>query len=550
MTELASSLRQRNIGSDRKTFDVGGGWAPTGNMRLFTDYRHEKRDGVDIMAGSGYTQSSLLPRRFDFETDQFDAGMLYGTRSVNLKLAYYGSFFNNKESSLTWATPFTTTPGAEELRQAQEPDNNFQQLSLSGTWRTSTWDTVLAFSAAAGRGKQNETLLPYTINPDLNSRALPVSSLNAKVETSNYALTATSRPVERLRIKVAYNYDDRNNKTKQYDWERVAVDLLNSGDVEQNTPYDFDRWRVKVSAEYRLFDDLKISAGYDYTELNRNYQEVAEQTEDTGWGQLRWQASSWLDLRIRGGASERDFNRYDTTVAESLGQNPLLRKYLLAYRYREFGELTASISVPDKPFSLGVTVFASDDNYKPSELGIYGSDELRYTADFSWTISENASTYLVIGHEGIDADQRGSEQFSVADWSAHHNDKFDNVGAGFLWRQADGKLDLKFDYTYSDGKTKILVQSQSGGDSQLPNLTSKRNSLRLESTYRWSDKWAATADIRYEDFSVDDWALQDVAPDTLPTILTLGAEPYDYNVWAIGIGFRYSFGAGDIALPN
>ena len=48
--------------------------------------------------------------------------------------------------------------------------------------------------------------------------------------------------------------------------------------------------------------------------------------------------------------------------------------------------------------------------------------------------------------------------------------------------------------------------------------------------------------LRYENFSTDDWALQGVAPDTLPTILTLGAEPYDDEVWMLGIGFRYLLG--------
>ena len=43
-------------------------------------------------------------------------------------------------------------------------------------------------------------------------------------------------------------------------------------------------------------------------------------------------------------------------------------------------------------------------------------------------------------------------------------------------------------------------------------------------------------------FTAEDWALQCAAPDTLPTILTLGAQPYDYEVWLAGIGFRYLIG--------
>ena len=37
-------------------------------------------------------------------------------------------------------------------------------------------------------------------------------------------------------------------------------------------------------------------------------------------------------------------------------------------------------------------------------------------------------------------------------------------------------------------------------------------------------------------------SLQGFAPDTLPTILALGAQPYDYDVWMFGIGVRYLIG--------
>jgi len=415
-------------------------------------------------------------------------------------------------------------------------------LSLSGTWRTSAWDTVFAFSSAAGRGEQNDELLPYTINPNVNAGALPVTSLNAKVDTGNYAFTVTARPASRLRLKLAYNFDERENNTVQSDWVRVITDLFDSGDSEQNPLYSFERSRLKISGELRVFNDFKFSAGYDRTDLDRAYHEVAEQTEDSGWGQVRWQPSDWFDLRVRGGSSERDINRYDTAVAESLGQNPLLRKYNLAYRYREFGELTASIAMPDKPFSVSATVFATEDSYTRSQLGMTDSEELRFAADFNWSISENASAYLMVGHESIDAAQLGSELGGDADWEAQHEDSFDHVGLGFLWRQTEDKFDLKLDYSHGTGETNIFVTSQSGGASQLPDLTSTLDSLRLEAEYRWSDKWHTTVKLRYEQFAVDDWALQDVASDTLPTVLTIGAEPYDYDVWAIGIGFRYLMG--------
>jgi len=48
--------------------------------------------------------------------------------------------------------------------------------------------------------------------------------------------------------------------------------------------------------------------------------------------------------------------------------------------------------------------------------------------------------------------------------------------------------------------------------------------------------------LRYENLPTEDWALEGVEPDTLPTVLGLGARPYDDEVWMVGISFRYFLG--------
>jgi hypothetical protein len=68
--------------------------------------------------------------------------------------------------------------------------------------------------------------------------------------------------------------------------------------------------------------------------------------------------------------------------------------------------------------------------------------------------------------------------------------------------------------------------------------------------YRWTEKLESTLDLRYERFAADDWALQDVEPDTLPTVLGLGGDPYDYDVWAVGIGIVYRPGSHELALAD
>ena len=45
-------------------------------------------------------------------------------------------------------------------------------------------------------------------------------------------------------------------------------------------------------------------------------------------------------------------------------------------------------------------------------------------------------------------------------------------------------------------------------------------------------------------------ALAGVQPDTIPTVLTMGAQPYDYDVWVVGLSFRYLVGGREIAFAE
>ncbi len=548
MTQLSTSLRRQDIGSDRQIIDFGTYWQPVRTVRLYADFSRQDRDGIDITSGTNYTQATLLPRFIDYRTDQVDAGVRFATPRSSVHLAFFGSWFSNQALAVTWETPFSSGPGTEQLRIASEPDNKFHQVSLSGAYRAGFWDTVVAFSLASGTGKQDDALLPYTINPNVTASPLPTSNLDGEVDTGNYALTFTARPFPRARVKLAYRYDERDNRTPLYDWNRVVVDLFSVADSEQNVPYSFERTTFSLSGELRLWKGMRVSGGWDRKEIERDYQEVAEQTIDAGWGQLRWAPLSWLDLRVKGGASERDIDRYDETLAASFGQNPLMRKYNLAYRYRSYGELSASISPVESPWSLTVTGLYADDRYNRSMLGITDSEEVRATADLSWAVSENAALYVMAGYELIDGLQLGSEQQGYWDWSAAHEDRFDHVGFGFNWREAEGRYSVRFDYNRGDGESQVDMFSLSGGDSRLPDLTSALDSARIEARFRLGERLDGTLDLRYERFELEDYAL--VAPATVPTVLTLGAEPYDYDVWAVGVGLRYRFGGGEIELAD
>ncbi len=308
-TELNSSLVSQNIESERKSLAFGGRYMLSDRFRISADFRRQKRDGTDVFAGSYFTQSSLLPRPFDYETNEIDFDIRYAGDNGFMKLAYYASLFDNSNTELRWDNPFTSSPGAEQAALAQPPDNTFHQASLSGSYRFTPYRTVVTFSGAFGSIEQDEPFLPYTINPNISTAALPQTQLDGEVETTNLAFTLTSRPYSKMRVKLSYRYDERDNQTSQMMWNRVIADTFNSGEVETNVPYSFERSKLNLSGHFDLFKTVRISGGYDRTTTDRDFQEVAEQTEDSGWGRVRWRPNAYIEVSARGGAAERDIDR-------------------------------------------------------------------------------------------------------------------------------------------------------------------------------------------------------------------------------------------------
>ncbi len=380
--------------------------------------------------------------------------------------------------------------------------------------------------------------------------ALPRSSIDGQVDTNNYSITLTSRPVPKGRVKLGYRYDERDNQTSRDSWNRVIADTFLSGQTELNTPYSFERTRLDASGEYRLLDNLRVSAGYERSDLDRDFQEVAEQTEDRGWGRLKWRPIPWLNISAKGGTAKREIDRYNETVAVSFGQNPLLRKYNLAHRYREFGEFSLSASPPELPISATITALFADDSYSKSRVGLTDSENTHFSIDLSWAISDMASVYVIGGLETIDADQFGSAQFGDPDWFAIHEDEFSHIGGGLELRAIGEKTDLILDYSHTDGETAISVGTLGSSVNQYPNLESTLDSIRLKLRYAKSDRLDIDAGFRFESFSSSDWALACVEPNTIPAVLSLGADTYDYDVWVFSVSFRYIIGEQDISFPE
>jgi MtrB/PioB family decaheme-associated outer membrane protein len=350
-----------------------------------------------------------------------------------------------------------------------------------------------------------------------------------------------------LRAKLSYRYDERDNTTAQADYNFVDSDTFPAG-VATNVPYGYRRQDVSLFGEYDLArllplgpgQSLKLSGGWDREEWDRDFQETDNSTEDRAWVRLQVRPVAWMTFDARYGGANREADPYVATTTTAAPQNPLLRKFNLANRERDFWDFGADFSMP-KNITLSLDAFHRNDDYVDSAIGLTSSRDAGGTADLSWSASEKFAAFAFYGYQEITSKQSGSQSFGAPDWRAESRDQIESASVGLRLSELAKRWNVQFDYFFMDSRGEIDMLT-GVSTAPFPPLNIRSHGPRLKVMYRASPALEIIGNLQYEHFDADDWALDGVEPDTLPSILSSGADAYDYDVNLVGLSFRYSFG--------
>ena len=537
---LAAALQKTEINQDRKRSMIGGSWMAGSNWEYSLNYSHETREATKRIAGAFFVDAARLIEPVEYHTDQMDLAASYSGGRLQAKLAYYVSRFSNDNDALKWQNPFAVpaTPGALTGQLALAPDNQFHQVLASVGYQFSE-RTRASADIAWGRMTQNQGFLASTLNAGLAVPALPASSLDGRADTLDANLKLTSAVTNRLRLNAIYVHNERDNRTAQHTYPSVSTDMFLAAS-RTNLPYSFTDDKFKLSADYRFTPRTRFAAGYDQDRRERTFQEVGKTDEDTVWGKVSTRIMEKVDMTLKLAHAERRGSNYEPV---SLGiqppENPLLRKYNMANRDRDSARLRIDFAATDA-INVGLGAESSKDDYSDSVIGLTSGRDQSLNVDLTWIVSEVTRLHLFASREEIKSTQRGSQAFSVPDWTGENKDTIDTVGFGVKHAAIKDKLDIGADYTVSRAKRDIRIDT-GAGNSAFPGVSASVDSLKLYADYRLKDNVSLVGSYWYEDYDSSNWMLEGVAPGTIQNVLTFGEQTPRYRVNVLKFAVRYQF---------
>lgn len=592
--KLEESLRRDEIKHRRR--DVGGGFSLIlpWNLKLEASYNRETKEGrkltsAVIGSSGGVRRAAIVPEEIDQDTQEIDVSLgLRGERG-QLQLGYLMSHFDNNADPLVWENAFVFSrwdPSADfpdgRGRKGTAPDNVFHQISAAGGYDLG-WNTRISGDIALGWMRQDESFVPYTVNPTLAgsiTSPLPRNSLDGEIDTTAMNLRIDSRPIDGLRFNARFRYDDRDNDTPRDLFIYIPGDSTRQAGIDSsrariNRPYDYKVKEYSLEAGYQVWHRTELSVGWDFEEIERSFSEVAETKEDTFKVGLSSRPNKYVALRLAGEHSSRDASDYRgefpffkgtttehllTISEDELFENhPDLRKFYEMDRERD--RIRGSINIqPIERLSLGFAFESVNDDYENTDIGLLHSRMLSYTFDASFSPCDDLNTHAFYTFEDFRTRQRGHSFLGnnvlpgLADpgrrWVARDVDATDTFGLGFDLTLLDGRLTFEAETIYSRSKGSIGFETGAsltpavpvpGTPTAFPDATSHLFGATAAARYRIDDHFSVRLGYAYERLDVDDWSFDRVGPTTLANVLSTGVTSPEYANHIAAVSVIYEF---------
>lgn len=580
---------QRDISKAIYTVRLSQHWS------VIAEVRHDHKDGLidfgSVMAtfGQGGPNSVLVPLPIDYNINQVHLSTAYQKGTLDMSVGYLGSFYHDNLSSYTWDNPYLTPSnnsgydsGGRGLA-ATPPNNMFNQMLFSGSWGMPFWTTRMVWDMAYGLERQDATLLPYTINPNIIiNEPLPVQNADAEVRTTQANMRFVMNPLERMEFMASFRYDNHADNTPTYAFYPVINDNGTQATTPfYNVPYSYQSRTGKLRLAYN-FGSVRPFLAYQYEEKDQSFVEVGTTQSNKVTGGVSLQPGEITQIRLSGTYDRRHGTPYMNSYRYQLEEygsynpagdtnpqnpanfalwsnNPLLRMFWLANRTRRRADLTVNLT-PSGPFAVGLDAQYAYDKYSDSTLGLLSNKTQTYTVEAGYYPSKKFGatiygTYQRLTNEQAGISFPGYNQGAAFDftnyWQLSGTEPVYEAGMNLDVKELNiglhNPVDIKFNASYvysSDQLTMATGSAQTANAGTFPNIIMRMLNFSLSGVYHVTERLGMQVGIGWQRYISTNWHFSNVYPWTVgpsDAVLTAGQQAPDYSVTWVSLAMNYRF---------
>lgn len=523
----------------------------------------------------GFSALPEVPLTLDNRTNQLTVGAEWANQKGMLRIAYEGSYFDNRIETLSWDNPqratdysqnpatvtgydpngYVTGNGAAQGRMALAPSNHANGINALGLIKLPARSSLSATFGVVGM-RQDAPLIPWTSNPVIaNAKVYALypglatlgrTTADASVGVINSNVNFATRPNRHFGLTAKYRFYNRDDQTPAFDATNyVRLDAVPATGGGITAPLNITRNTINVDATITPlpYTSLRFGVGRDILDHTRAYSRLA----DTAYrASVNVTGQQYVGLRALYEHTVRDASQFDAGVIAAGGAQPASRWYDDAGRTRDRGTLLVDFT-PAPFIVFNATAFAGNDDYNDAgqRFGLLSNDNTGYTVGVSVAPARGVSFGANYGRERYTALQR-SRSASAApdatwtdparDWSLDSDETVNtvNVNADLIRALPKTEIRLRYDWTDSDqgfkyGGPRIDTLAAVGQFVPLPAVTNAWQRATLDVRYFMTPKVGIGAAYWFDKYEVNDYQTLDLAN---------GAPRTDY-IGSLMLGYGY-----------
>jgi hypothetical protein len=418
--------------------------------------------------------------------------------------------------------------------------------------------------------------LPYSANLGVGTagNVPPRASLDGKVVKTLLDVALTTKPIDKMNLKVAYQYHNSDNRTPVANYLYVSRDnnavpaggAINTGS-RRNAPLSTREHIFSLDGDYEIAPKTIMRAGVErksvhYSMKDAQYENHADR-DYTNTDKFTLELRRPIGTDVLGNVgyshtqrrgSEYDKNAYFRNTYWNRGatnntNNPAMRSFL----YQDFDEDRIRAS-GNWTVSETVTVQAGADTFRRRAadkncgtivdanlaaaiaglpdtcLGRTLADGSNLSLDAQWQPEENLTTFAFYNFGDTGTKQRSRQGATATaanlEWTANLLNRDHTLGIGMKWQPEDlEKWDVGGTYVFNSGVGKASLSTGTGiapAQTNMPDNWNKLHTLQLFAKWDYSKQITWRFNYIYENLKSADWAYDNLTATSDANVLLNG----------------------------